>query len=224
MQFWRLTHSESVARLAEWVDAEMDLEQVTCPIREGHRRGGKRTTGLSVTLRGKGVEDFVWTWHGECMIQDHVLDLFRRSGFTGFDVKPAKARFKSPAAQSPPRLWEVVVTGWAGMASMESGITLVEHCPGCGHLNYSPCRNPASLIDRSKWDGSDFFMVWPMPGFILVTDRVAQTIHGSRLRGAVLKRVEDLHFSDDYGFSPGRLSHWMPADRASALGAALGID
>lgn len=52
-QFWRLGHAESAARFAEWVDGEMELEQVICPISEGHRRGGKRLTNLSVALRAR---------------------------------------------------------------------------------------------------------------------------------------------------------------------------
>lgn len=223
-QFWHLASPDSTARYAEWVDGEIETEKVTCPVNEGHQRGGKRLTDLSIALRGAGVEDFVWTWYSECLVQDHVLDLFRRSGFTGFDVKPVKARFKRPSEHEPPRLWELIVTGWAGMASAESGIKLAEHCRACGFLTYSPCSTPEKLIDVSRWDGSDFFMVWPLPGFIFVTDRVARVIRDSELRGAVLRRARDIEFSQDYGFSPGRLSYWMPEERARELGATLEID
>ena len=58
------------------------------------------------------------------------------------------------------------------------------------------------LIDASKWDGSDFFMVWPLPLFIFVTDRVVRAIHDSRLTGGVLKRPGDLDFSGVCGLVP----------------------
>jgi hypothetical protein len=200
----------------------MELEQVICPVNEGHRRAGKRLTDLSVALRGHGVLDFVWTWYSECLIQDHVVELFKAGGFSGFDVKPVKARFKRPCEHGPPRLWELIVRGWAGMASPESGIKLVKECRACGLLDYSGASNPGALIDASRWDGSDFFMVWPLPGFIFVTDRVAQVIRDNRLRGSVLRQPRELDLSR--GFGPGRLSYWMPEQRARELGAPLGIE
>jgi hypothetical protein len=222
-QFWRLAKPHSTARYAEWARGEMDLEQVICPVNPGHRRGGKRLTNLSVVLPGRTVEDFVWTWQTECLVQDHLLELFRKSGFTGFDVKPVKAAFKRASEQEPPRLWELIVTGWAGIASAESGVNLVERCNTCGSLRYSGCSNVEKLIDASQWDGSDFFMVWPLPKFIFITDRVARVIRENRLAGVTIQRFADLRFASG-SFSPGRLSYWMPEDRARELGGTLGID
>jgi len=224
--FWNLRGPESTAKLAEWVSEEMDLETVTCPINDGHQRSGKRLTDLSIALPGGAVQDVVWTWYSECLIQDHVLNLFKASGFTGYDVKPVKAKFKRASEHQPPRLWELIVTGWAGMASAESGIRLIERCEGCGHTVYSGSNNPGAVIDASHWDGSDFFMVWPLPGFILVTDRVAQVIRDNRLTGVVLKQLRDVDLSGGLlgTLGGGRLSYWMSEERARELGAALGID
>ncbi len=221
MDFWNLRASESTARVAELVHEEMELEHVICPVDAGHRHAGKRLTNLSVALRGKGVEDFVWTWYSECLVQDHVLELFKARRFTGFDVKPAKARFKHRSEQAR-TLWELIVTGWAGMAPPESGIKLIEHCPACRHQVYSACTHAERLIVPSHWDGSDFFIVWPLPNFIFVTDRVAKVVRENRLKGAVLKQPNELDLSG--GFTPGRLSYQMPPERARELGAALGID
>ncbi|QNN23978.1 hypothetical protein HED60_17435 [Planctomycetales bacterium ZRK34] len=219
-QFWHLTSPASATRYAEW-DDDMDIEQVVCPIDDGHRRGGKRLSNLSIVLQNRKVHDFEWTWHNECLIQDHVLELFQRFGITGFDVKPVNTRLKHSSEHKPPKLWELVVTGWAGMTPPESGIKLVKHCQGCGFLTYSGCEDTEKLIDVSQWDGNDFFMVWPLPGFIFVTNRVAQIIHDNGLTGSALKRPKELSLSG--GFSPGRLSYWMPHERARRLGTALGI-
>jgi len=221
-KFWCLCHAESTAKLAEWAE-DMDYEcTVFCPVDEGHQRAGKRLPLLSIALRG-WTEDFVWTWYSECLVQDHVLDLFKRSGFTGYDVKPVKATFKGDSKQKPPRLWELIATGWAGMAPPESGIKLVERCEACRHTHYSAASNPARLIDVSQWDGSDFFIVWPLPNFIFVTDRVARAIRDNGFSGVVLKSPSDLCFSCG-GFSPGRLSYSMPEERARELGGSLGIE
>ncbi|MBC7352010.1 MAG: hypothetical protein H5U08_06600 [Thermogutta sp.] len=224
-KFWHLDAPESTKRLAEWADDMHYESTVICPLHEGHQRPGKRQPNLSIVLPGKtvdDVDDFVWTWYSECLVQDHVLELFRRAGLTGYEVKPVTAKFKQ-STEPPPRLWELVVTGWARMAPPESGIRLVKKCDACGLLKYSGCDNPERLIDPSQWDGSDFFIVWPLPKFIFVTDRVAKLIRENRLTGVVLKDPTKLKFVSD-GFSPGRLSRWMPEARARELGGPLGID
>src|SRR5207249_10616975 len=146
--FWHLYGPDNNRKCAEWAD-EMDLEAVVCPADKGHQRGGKRLMDLSVLLPGERVEDFVWTWLSECLIQDRVLNFLREQQFTGFDVKPVKARFKDNAAGPPPKLWELVVTGWGGLAPPESGIELIYRCDACGKLKYSGLSNPEKLIDES---------------------------------------------------------------------------
>ena len=99
----------------------MDLESVTCPAHVEHQRGGKRLTDLTIALRGRGkVQDFVWTWQSECLLQDHVLRLFQAAALTGFEIKPVMSKFKSWRPDEPPTLWELVVTGWAGVAPTAS--------------------------------------------------------------------------------------------------------
>lgn len=212
-RFWHLDSPDSTVKRAEWAD-EMDMEQIVCPADKHHRRGGKRLTDLSVALPGGAVQDFVWTWFSECLLQDHVLELFRASGFTGFEIKPVKAEFKGTIDRKPPRLWEMVVTGWGGFATPESGFSLIEQCEACGISTYSGCTHPEELIDTSYWDGSDFFIVWPLPKFIFVTSRVVQAIRDNRLTGVTCRAPEELGID---GASPGRLSRWIPEERSRQL-------
>jgi hypothetical protein len=219
-----LRYPDSTRKLAEWVDDEIETEQVVCPVDPGHRRGGKRISNLSVVLPPGAVQDFVWTWYSECLIQDRTLELFRREGFTGFDVKPVKARFKKGTG-TPPQLWELVRTGWGGFAKRESGIQRIRYCDACQSVRYSGIKDATQLVDVNTWDGSDFFIVWPIPNFVFITQRVADCIRDYRMTGAVLER------SDEYkpnpavieGFSPGRLSYCMSESRARELGEAAGI-
>lgn len=200
--FWHFDSGPSTSKLAEWAD-DMDYEStVTCAINDGHQRAGKRLPHLSVSLPGSRVEDIVWTWYSECLVTDRVLELFKAHGFTGFKVKPVKVRFKR-AKEEPPRLWELVVTGSAGVAPPESGIKLLEHCSGCDLSYYSSCTDPSKLIDAAKWDGSDLFNVWPLGKYIFVTERVAQMIRYEGLTGATLKLPDELDFS---GNRTGRIS------------------
>jgi hypothetical protein len=201
----------------------MDLEQVVCPRFPGHQRGGKRTTDLKIVLRTTDLHDFIWfDYTGECVIQDRVLQLLRDYHVTGFEVRPVKARYEG-WNKVPPTLWQIVVVGWAGMAKPESGILLdaSTSCLECGYLHYTGLDNLKKLINQSCWDGSDFFMLWPMPTWIFVTDRVTAIIQEHRLTGTRRIDISELRKTD--GFTPGRLRYYMPEDRAGKLGKPLGI-
>ena len=119
---------------------------------------------------------------------------------------------------------ELLVTGWGGIAPESSGIREVDRCRACGHLLYSGIEEPRELIDIDKWDGSDFFIVWPLPRYRFVTARVAQVCNKYRLSGVSLNR----NFPSPSravlpGYSPGRLSYYMPPQRAHLLGDDLQI-
>ena len=220
MHFWNLESPSSVHDQVDWGDG-VDWERIVCPVNPSHQRAGRRVTDLHIVT--KEICDFIWIpILPYCIIRDSVLNLFRNKGITGFEVKPVKARF-AKSDKDPPLLWELIVTGWAGMAKPESGIRLDEaaSCQECGHLRYTGLRNPKELIAQREWDGSDVFMVWPMPRYIFVTDRVATIIRDSQLTGVRLVSMPELRKTD--GFTPGRLHHYMPEDRARQLGEPLGI-
>ena len=214
----------------DW-DKTVELEQIVCPANSEHKWGGKRITDLSVVLKKRQTFDVMWTWGSECLIQPRILDAFQQQGFTGFQVNPVHARFKRHFPSAPPRFWELVITGWAGLASPESGIQLdsAKSCRDCGKLRYTKAVNYSKIIDERNWDGSDFFIVWPLPKFIFVTDRVREFVQKNDIRLTHFVRPEDLQPKTSFeqrvekGFGPGRLSYWMPEDRAHQLGDPLGI-
>lgn len=221
--FWVLSPG-SDAKLAEW-SSEVEVEEVRCPVSPGHQRAGKRTTDLSVVLPSSAVQDFVWTWNADLLVRREVVSVFEAEGVTGFSTHPAMARFaRGPGAAPAPILSEFVVTGWGGVASPLSGISLDGKlsCPACGLLVYTGLTNPANLIDERQWDGSDVFIAWPLPKFIIVTDRVADVIKRHELTGAQLEKLEAIRVSAPT-LSPGRLSYRMPEPRAHQLGDRLGI-
>ncbi len=221
-QFWHM-HGPNAPPQAEWDRGKVKCETVKCPGHLTGQRGGKRLTDLSVVLSDGPLEDFVWTWYSECLVQDYTLDILRENGVTGFDVKPVKARYEK-SSEKPPRLWEICMTGWGGMARPSSGIQLdkAKSCGICGFLAYTALVHPEQLIDEKKWDGSDLFIVWPMPRFIMCSSRVMQIIIDHRLAGVRFTPTHELKV-ENYNFSPGRLSYWMPEKRARELGEPLGI-
>jgi hypothetical protein len=200
--FFNLTGPRSDRRLAEW-DSRVDLEIRNCPVYAEHRSTGRRTTRLSVILPGAPLEDFVWTWLSECLIQDRVQRFLKREGLTGWQVRRAQGRFRHTGRKAP-ILWELRVTGWAGLATRESGVELKHRCSYCGLTEYTGFKNPAKLIDVTKWDGSDFFIVWPLPGFIFVTDAVVHALRRAKLKGWRAERLQQM--SCENGLSPGCLN------------------
>jgi len=196
---------------------EPECEIIRCTIDSGHQLSGRRLRNLNVVLQDDEVEDFVWTWHSECLLQERTLALLLSNKFTGFEVKPVAARFLK-SARKPPRLWELVVTGWDGIAKPESGIRLdqTKSCAACGHLRYSGLRKTQQLIDLTAWDGSDFFMVWPMPRYVFITERVRNVIRENHLSGVHIIETSELKKTD--GFSPaGCVVTCLRRERANSV-------
>lgn len=223
--FWRLDSPSDERKLAEWSSA-VEQESVVCPAHPEHRRAGRRLGRLRVTVPQTNRDDVVWTWHGDCLISESVLTLLRREGITGYTVEEAEVRTKSLGDKWPaPHLWELSVTGWGGIAPPGSGITLDPRrsCEACQMLVYSGLTTPESLLNEQEWDGSDIFIIWPLPRYIFVSDRVARLLMAQEITGIQLTRLADLPQTSAI-LSPGRLSYWMPRDRARQLGAPFGIE
>ncbi len=208
-------------------DAIVGEEIIPCPLDPGHPGiGWYRINDLVAKLRSPKVRDVMNTWHSDYIITDRVATMFKEQGFTGYELRhvdvklPQTDRFRRVI---PPVLWELKATGWGGIAPESSGIKLVTICPGCCYTHYTALLHPEHLIDESQWDGSDFFFVWPMPGFIFITERVKDYVKEKRLKGVDIIPVEKLK-SNNYGYSPGRLRYYMDRERAKKLGGHLGID
>jgi hypothetical protein len=196
------------------------MEKIRCPIEPGHARG-RRISPLDVDIPCDPPPGIIFTWMSECLIQESVELVFESEGLTGFSALPAKARLKGTGADV--RVYELAVTGWGGMAPAASGIQEAARCSGCGHLHYSGLEKPEKLVNPVNWDGSDFFMIWPLPRFRFVTERVVQACERHGVTGVAFYRNWPTDSTAGRGYSPGRLSYYMPQDRAHLLGDTLGI-
>ena len=124
------------------------------------------------------------------VIHARLIEEFEKLGFTGYRLKPATVRFRDGYLSG--EYSELVVTGWAGVAPPESGIELTEACGGCGYKHYTSLKNPEHLIDWSQWTGDDFFIVWPLPRYVLITKRVADALAGLQVKSYRLKSLSVL--------------------------------
>lgn len=201
--------------------APFEMHKIRCPIVPGHKRG-VRISDLDVLVPCNPAPDVIFTWMSECLIQERAWKLFVDEKFTGFSIRPAKARIQRD--RSPIVVYELLITGWAGVAPMATGIREVERCAGCGHLRYSGIREPSNLIDVQNWDGSDFFMIWPLPRYIFTTGRVVEACKKHAVSGIEFSRSFPTTSGRVIpGYTPGRLSYYMPSDRAHLIGDPLGI-
>jgi hypothetical protein len=219
--FWLLEPPRNQQRAI--VADDTKFEQITCPSSDGHRRPGRRLGDLRVTIDPAGVKDFTWTWLQDILVSERSLDVFLKHRITGYEIRPATISYSKRSPAKPPAMYELIVTGWGGMPSSAAGLTVTKSCPACNHRTYA-IAEPSRLIDTASWDGSDLFIVWPLPRFPFASDRLANILREERITGVKLISALDIPLKRGNGATPGRLLDWMPASRAHALGAPLGIN
>ncbi|MBO0888289.1 hypothetical protein J2P12_04230 [Candidatus Bathyarchaeota archaeon] len=145
------------------------------------------------------TSDFVWTWNGDCIITERVLQLFKTSSLTGFEanlipVKKVKGRRRS-SEDALPKLWELEILGKGGDAHPDSGIRLLYNCPECGYKRYSSFQD-GIIVDPGNWDGSDFFTVTGYPKFIMITEKVKDLVVANKLTNCSMLSTEDLRWGN----------------------------
>src|SRR6266536_1266524 len=175
--YFNLHRPESERLLGDCSEAAPGLEAQTeilpCPITKEHVGGSRRISPLYVQVKHDRRDDLmIWCWGPGCVVHEQLLGDFAQQGFTGYQIRPATVRFRDGSTSIDYR--ELIVTGWAGMAAPESGIRVVKSCPACHWKTYSAFNDIERLIDWTQWTGDDFFIVWPLPLFTLITERVAQ--------------------------------------------------
>lgn len=207
-------------RWATWTDT-VDLESIGCEMNPGHRRAGRRITPLSVEVPAAAMRDsLIWTWQGDCLISNSAAAALRLAGVSDFETRQAEVT--SPNGSVIHGYEELVVTGWAGIAHAESGIALVESCPGCGLLRYSAPTDWTKIIDRSQWIGAEMFMVWPLPRYTFILQRVVDIMVGRGLTGFTLTSLKS-KAPQSGDLTPGRVSYWIPETVLRSLAVTPGI-
>jgi hypothetical protein len=81
---------------------------------------------------------------------------------------------------------------------------------------------PKRLIDPETWDGSDLFIVWPLPKFRFVSSRLA-TILRQEISGAEFIPARQIPIERVTQVNPASITYWMPEERARELGQSFGI-
>ncbi len=140
-KFWILEPHKT--RLAKWDSGNIWKKRDSA--QEGYAGFGgpaNRLLDLRVVPKTADIPDFVWTVP-DCLIRTEALDMLHDQGFTGFQVRHVWARLDSSLVQDGSgaddavvevssmasarveNVWELVVTGWGGLAGPGSGVTRV---------------------------------------------------------------------------------------------------
>jgi len=201
-----------------------ERESICCPI-SFHNGGHRRIGPLYLEVKHNRRDELI-IWGHDLAIHEKILDQFEKQGFTGYRVKPAAVHFRDGATST--EYHEFLVTGWAGTASPESGVRLVESCPACLRKEYSPITNPEKVIDWSQWTGEDFFVVYPLMGTRFITERVAKWLQSQKVKSFRLEKEFDVRQRDSIisklNIPAGRLSLHFPQDLANKYGKPLGLE
>ena len=200
-------------------------ERTPCPSSPEHKASRRRIGPLHHFVKhDKRDEQIIWGLG--VAIHERVIEQFQREGFTGFRTKPAKVTFRD--GETSDEYLEFIVTGWAGVASSQSGVQVVATCPGCKWKNYSAIDDFEKVIDWDQWTGEDFFIVWPFSGHRFCTERTANWLRASGLKSFSIEnpfeRERRKRFVMDGGFPRGPLSEALPEDLAIKYGRPLGLE
>jgi hypothetical protein len=191
-----------------------------CTAGTRHLAENRRVSDLALEVKHNDRNEIIiWPWLGTCVLHKRLVTEFSRHKLTGYRLREATIRFRDGVVSSDYR--ELVVTGWAGVARPESGVRVLKSCPACRWKKYTGLRAPEQLIDWTQWTGDDFFMVWPLPNFVLITERVAELLLSLGARSFELRSLDQVGCD---GFTVGRLSNFLPEDLALRYGGPLGLE
>lgn len=177
-------------KLAEWgAKTHNAIRGIICPSNPQHNRAADRSSDLHLIISTPYLGDFIWTWQGECVITERLLNKLRQAQLYGFDVRPVTVEpinvERGGFSEVTLKFWELVIIGKGGNPLPRSGIRLIYKCDSCGLQRYSSYSNGIH-IDKNQWDGSDFFSINSYPRLIFVSERVHDFIRINKLDNCFL--------------------------------------
>jgi hypothetical protein len=149
-------------------------------------------------LGRRGFVEELWNSHSLPIFRHDLVDLWQRTGLTGFTVKPVRIvgwyeKPRKPLPEDIPIYHRLVTTSKARLSKPPA---VSAPCPVCSYIEYAfpkiGTHTPNGLrIDPISWDGSDFFGL-AQYNFVFCTRRTAEvTLKAGYNRHICFVRVED---------------------------------
>jgi hypothetical protein len=203
---------------------EFRFEHRHCPLGLEDHADSINTRLVSVRARHRQPADFLHAGGVGLVCGPRVRAAFAEAGLRGYELRPVELFL--PGQKEPDRAnyAEFRVTGRGGVASPASGVVLIDLCPGCDRHRYR-IPHPDRIIDPAACDGSDFFIVWPLTGFIFCSAATRDVILQQKLKGIELVPATEIPpGTRDDEFWPHRLSTLYSAEEAAAIRRRFGIE
>ncbi len=162
------------------------------------------------------------------LISESLRQTLESINASGYTLLPAEVKLGFEHRPEDSVFWQLVVTGWGGMASADSGVhELIRETAKA--KEFSLPTNPGKLIDSQQYDGSDFFRFWPYPFKIIVKDRIKKLFDGLKIKHCSFYPLSHLRealkmSSVTESTQALPLCLYYHPERAEALGKELGID
>jgi hypothetical protein len=203
--------------------SSMRLNSELCRRNPEHATKQRWSRPIKVIGPVRPATDFEWTVYGDVLLSSQVGKTLHEAGFSGFELRPAEilTSTETPVGRE---VFELSPNGWGGVAPVESGVRVLEKCPFCKRQVFSGYTNPARLFDLDAWDGSDFFVIWPLPRRIMVTGRVGELFLKSGYTGARVRPLGDLPRAVAGKLGPGHLADWFDGARLAEISQQVARD
>ena len=199
------------------------MDTIPCPLNAGlpsqHAMRQRWIRPIKVIGPVQRMTDFEWSVFSDILVEEDIVAKLQTARFTGVEFQPVQL-YTTTETPIGRQLFELKVTGWGGMAHPSSGIRVRETCSFCGRTVYTECTNPENLFDIDKWDGSDFFLIWPMPRRVFITEEVATFMRRAGFTGLKMCSLDSLSKSPSLvktGYTPGHVEDWYDGEKAAEI-------
>jgi hypothetical protein len=195
------------------------MEREVCPGDPSHAKRQRWGRPLQILGSIVPITDIECTVFNDLLVGPEIVSALKAAHFSGIDFTPVEL-FSTTEIPISREVYELKVTGWGGQAPPESGIKVKEECPYCGRQVFTGITNSRMLFDIDGWDGSDFFIIWPMPKYIIVTAKVRDFFLERAYSGVAFHTLDKLcssRFHNLQTFSPGNLADWFDRNKLVEL-------
>ncbi|WP_442753677.1 hypothetical protein ACNHKD_11770 [Methylocystis sp. JAN1] len=226
--FW-LIGERNARRNAELWDNETGYYEKhnICPLDPHHgilaRRWGPAKFREEPKLEGMSPldrsQDAFSTPRSSFVFTRRVFAALEEAKLTGWLMNPATVSFADGTVSTD--FGELWINGFGGVAPLSTGCKLLWRCRGCGLSEYQGAvdfMKRAEFIRRTgvfvearggfdfgqaikqaRWDGSDFFIIWPLMNFPICTDRAKVVMEQFRIDKIQFKKPEEIEPIECYG-------------------------
>src|SRR6266516_1318826 len=147
----------------------MKLRTRACPVSSSHSMRQRWSRPLKAIAPWVAMSDIEWTVYRDIIVNTNVAASLQEMQFTGVEFSSAEL-FTTTETPIGRCAFELRVTGWGGVAPVESGVRVVDQCGYCKRQVFSEMTDPKRLFSVEAWDGADFFIIWPLPRFVMITE------------------------------------------------------